>query len=157
MSVVAKAERWERRIIPPVYLLMAVLLMLALHVWLPIAQLIHGVWRVAGVLPILLGIAIAVSGRMQFHKHDTPAIPFETSTVLVTDGLFRYSRNPMYSGMIIFLTGLAICLGTISPIIIVPLFSWWITTKFIVVEEEFMSEIFGQSYLDYKAKVRRWI
>jgi len=102
------------------------------------------------------GLALAASGVISFNKAGTAIRPFESSTFLVTDGLYRYTRNPMYLGMVILLIGVATYLGSLTPYIVIPVFFLIIQQCFIKHEEPFLENIFGQEYLDYKDKVRRW-
>jgi protein-S-isoprenylcysteine O-methyltransferase Ste14 len=63
----------------------------------------------------------------------------------------------MYLGMVIGLVGLFIFLGSISPILVIPVFVWLITNRFILPEEKALEKKFGEAYANYKNKVRRWI
>jgi len=76
---------------------------------------------------------------------------------LVTKGLYKYTRNPMYLGLLIILFGYGIWLGSITPFLALPLFYWLITTQQIIPEETILEDKFGVEYLDYKARVRRWL
>ena len=98
-----------------------------------------------------------ISARLFFHKHKTPIKPFGEPSALVLEGPFRYSRNPMYLAMVVILVGIAVSIGTVTPLVVIPVFAWLITRRFIVKEEEAMERRFGAEYLDYKRKVRRWL
>ena len=76
---------------------------------------------------------------------------------LVTEGLYRYTRNPMYVGLLVILTGFAILLGGVTPFLLLPLFYWLITSYQIKPEERVLEQKFGQQYLDYKKRVKRWL
>ena len=145
------------KILPPTYLLGSILLMLGLHFLFPISQLMSGLWRLIGILPLVLGIVISYAAEKQFHKVGTTVHPFEDSSQLVTDGLFRFSRNPMYLGMVLILLGVAFLLGSLTPFGVVPLFWLWIDIQFIRREEQMLDTHFGRDWLEYKTQVRRWI
>jgi protein-S-isoprenylcysteine O-methyltransferase Ste14 len=147
----------KRKIVPPIYLLFTLIVMTGLHFWLPIARIIGPPYSYAGAVLIVLGIAISATAAGAFARAGTPVIPFEPSTTLVTGGLFRITRNPMYLGMIIALLGAAVVFGTASPFLPIPIFVWIIQTRFIEGEERFLEEIFGAQYLEYKGRVRRWL
>ena len=147
----------KRRIVPPVYLLGTLLVMAGLHYVAPLAVWVVTPLSYAGGALIVLGVAVAGVAAGAFKRVGTPVIPFEPSTALVTGGLYRVSRNPMYLGMVLVLLGTAIGLGTVGPLLPIPVFVWLITRNFIVAEEEFLEGIFGADYLAYKATVRRWI
>ena len=145
------------RFYPPVLLLMAVVLMVALHYVLPVARWLAWPWRALGALPIAMALLVGFWGAVQFRRHDTTIIPFEQSTALIAKGPYRYSRNPLYISMTLILVGLWILLGSLSPVVVVPLFVWWISTRFIANEERHLEAQFGRTYLEYKTKVRRWL
>ena len=145
------------RFYPPVLLLMAVVLMVVLHYVLPVARWLAWPWRALGALPIAMALLVGFWGAIQFRRHDTTIIPFEQSTALIAKGPYRYSRNPLYISMTLILVGLWILLGSLSPVVVVPLFVWWISTRFIANEERHLEAQFGRTYLEYKTKVRRWL
>ena len=150
-------ETPRRIAVPPAYLLATLIAMIALHYLLPIANVIPSPVHYVGVLPILAGIGMAGWGVRAFDKAGTPVRPFEPSTELVTRGLYRYTRNPMYLGMVLLLLGVAVLLGSVTPLLPVPLFVWFIQRNFIRGEEGFLEGIFGERYRQYKKTVRRWI
>jgi protein-S-isoprenylcysteine O-methyltransferase Ste14 len=147
----------KRKILPPVWLLLTLAAMAALHYLLPLARLIAPPVSYSGAGLIIIGIGIAAVSALSFSRAGTPVIPFEPSTALVTGGLFRYTRNPMYLGMVLALTGTALLFGTLSVWLPIPVFIWVIRNNFILGEERFLEEIFGKQYVDYKSKVRRWL
>jgi protein-S-isoprenylcysteine O-methyltransferase Ste14 len=79
------------------------------------------------------------------------------ATRLVTDGVFRISRNPMYLGLLLLLIGWALWLGSASVWLIPPLFVITITVVQIIPEERALGQLFGAQYLAYRASVARWI
>lgn len=143
--------------IPPVYFLSTGLAMLGLHRAMPIVQLLDWPWRWVGVLPILLGIALAIWGERQFKKAGTAVLPFSKPSALVTTGPFVFTRNPMYLGMMLCLLGWFLALGSLGPILVIPAFALLIHHRFVVREEAFMEQHFGDSYIAYKSRVRRWL
>jgi len=145
------------KILPPVYLIISVAVMLALHWNLPLRTLIQEPYNRIGIALLAMGLTITFASAGLFKTRGTPVKPFEPSTVLVTDGFYKISRNPMYLGMLIALIGMAVRLGSLSAFIPVPLFVIWIRRQYIEREEVFLEEIFGQEYRDYKARVRRWL
>jgi len=146
-----------RQPVPPVYLLATLIAMGALHSYVPIARLVPSSYRYGGLALLAFGVGIAVSAAGLFSKLGTPLVPFEKSTVVVTTGMYRFTRNPMYLGMVVGLLGVAILLGSLVSFLPVPFFVAIIHVQFIVNEERFMEELFGAEYLAYKRKVRRWI
>lgn len=146
-----------RRILPPVYFLFALIAMILLALYAPVSHLIYVPLRVFGGLLIITGFALTAGGAYTFKLAGTPVKPFEQPVRLVQDKLYRYSRNPMYLGMMIMLTGTWIMLGKLSPVIVIPVFFVIIQEGFIKYEEKFLEDRFGDEYLDYKDRVYRWI
>jgi protein-S-isoprenylcysteine O-methyltransferase Ste14 len=148
---------WTRRIIPPGWLLVALLASAALHHWLPLAQVLRPPASRFGLVLLAGGAVLASSGIAAFHRAHTPVIPFERSTALVTRGVYRFTRNPMYLGLSLVLAGTAVLLGSIGACVPLPLFVWIIDSGYIRAEERFLTEIFGSDYLHYTHAVRRWL
>ena len=142
---------------PPVYFLFTVLLIAVLHWFLPIAKLIDAPLSYIGLLITGSGFIIVVVPARAFQTHATTIRPFEESDVLVTDGFYRITRNPMYLGMVIILVGVAIFLGTLASFLPIPFFVMLIQRRFIQKEEAMLAESFGDQYIEYKKSVRRWI
>ena len=105
------------------------------------------------------GILIFVNPVLQFIKSKTTVNPiqFEDVNKLVTSGIFKYSRNPMYLGMLMIVLSTSIFYLNIYSILTPLLFILWINKFQIKREEEFLIEKFGDEYLSYKKKTRRWI
>ena len=147
----------KRKIIPPVYLVLTLAAMTAFHFLMPIARLVPEPFSYGGTVLILLGIAMAGIAAGAFRKAGTPVMPFEPLKALVTGGFYRFTRNPMYLGMITILIGAAVLYGDVGSLLPIPLFAGIIEIKFIRGEERFLHAIFGDEYLEYKRKVRRWL
>ena len=145
------------RILPLVWLLIFLLLQTTLHFYLPLVHLFHTPLQMGGLIPLLPGIAVMVWGARTFTRADTPLIPFETSTVLVSSGPFRFTRNPMYLGMTLILCGSALLFGSLAPLLSVVLFFLIIRGQYVIPEENMMKELFGDEYLLYCSRVRRWL
>ena len=145
------------KILPPVYLLVAALLMAGLNYFVPIHPILTAPITYLGAGLIAFGIFIVVWPAATFGKVGTPIKPLEESTHLVTNGMYRITRNPMYLGMVAILLGIAVLFGNITPFVIVPIFAWLIQTRFVNLEEPLLEETFGDEYARYKQKVRRWL
>lgn len=145
------------KVLPPTYLLISILAMVALHFLFPVATLIPLPWSLLGLIPLALGLALNFSADKAFQRTKTTVKPFEESTVLITDGVFRLSRNPMYLGFAFVLVGVALILGSLMPWLIIPLFVSLMDVVFIRVEERMLAARFGQVWLEYKTRVRRWL
>lgn len=145
------------KILPPTYVFAAIVLMLALHFILPVATLIPSPWRFAGFVPIAAGVALNIAAAGLFKRRNTTIKPFQRSTVLVTNGVFRWSRNPMYLGVVFIVSGIAIILGSVTPWIVVVALAILLDRVFIRREEEMLQEAFGAVFQEYKKSARRWV
>ncbi len=145
------------RVVPPAWFVIFAVDMVLIWYWVPGAQLIEPPYTYLGAVIFGAGVVLAFYGKRQFDHVGTPVRPFTTSTSVVVSGPFRFSRNPMYLSMVIALIGIGVGLGKIAPFVMVPLFMIWMRSKFIKHEEDLMLERFGEEYLAYKRRVRRWI
>ena len=149
--------RQQTRVLPPVYFLLAVILMVCLHLVIPAAHIVPPQALYLGAVPLLAGFALTAWAARLFYRLGTSIKPFQPSSVLVLQGPYRLSRNPMYLGMVFALLGLGVLLGSLTPIAVVPLFAWFIQSRFIRREEEMLERTFGAAYTEYKGTVRRWL
>ena len=104
----------KRGPLPPVFFLGGLLLQWGLHISLPITRLVPETWAPLGMVLIAVGLGVVVVGALQFKKAETAIKPFERSSALVTGGVFRVSRNPIYLAMIVIQIGAAFGFGTTS-------------------------------------------
>ncbi len=146
----------KRLLYPPHWVLLLVGVELALWRFFPLA-----VWsaptRLAGGIIGAAGVALTIWSATLFRRKKTGLKPFSESTALVTEGPYRFTRNPIYLGMTLVLTGVALGLGAasalIAPLAFVIIMHW----RFILPEEAHMERAFGESYLALKRRVRRWL
>ena len=110
-------------------------------------------------LLLILGLYIIIRSSRLFAKAKTsldPLRPFK-STSLITNDIYKYSRNPMYFGYLLILLSSSVYLGNVISIIIIPLFIFIINFIQIIPEEETLLDLFGPTYDEYLSKVRRWL
>jgi len=143
--------------LPPRYFAAALVAMLVLALVLPGARLIPFPWNLLGLIPLILGAAMNVVADRQFKQAGTTVKPFATSSTLVTDGVFRFTRNPMYLGMVSSLAGVAVLLRELSPWVVVPLFAALMQRVFVRSEERLLEGRFEEEWRSYASRVRQWI
>lgn len=136
--------------LPPTYFLGAIVVAVALHFLLPIRQLLSFLWR-------LIGIALNLVADRSFKTHATTVKPFEKSRNLVTGGVFDVTRNPMYLGMTLIILGIALLLGSATPLVVVIVLPVLFDRVFIAPEERMLEDTFGDDFRKYRKQVRRWI
>lgn len=147
------------RILPPHWFLMALLAILAISVLEPdpLNPQFPRVVRWLGLPLIAGGVWLAMAGSRLFARAGTNIVPLTRSTTLVTCGVFRISRNPMYLGMILTLAGTALLAQTLIGWLVVVSFSMLIRQRFVLREEALLRSTFGDAYAAYCSNVRRWI
>jgi len=149
---------WLERKIPPLLLLFGcAALMWQLAQWLPTPGWTAGnPW--SGLL-VLAGALVSVSGVLTFRLARTTANPIQLdrSSSLVQHGIYRLSRNPMYLGFVFALTGFAWWLGSLSACVGILVLVVWLNRFQITPEERALQQIFGEPYLQYCQRVRRWL
>ncbi len=146
-----------KRILPPTLLLICVLLMLLLRWLWPVQNVIPFPFNFLGIALIFLGIGMAVREDGKFAKVGTTINTFGEPEKLVTDGLFKYSRNPMYLGFALALLGVWLLLGALSPLLGVVIFVVITDRWYMPFEERMLAEKFGPEFEAYKSKTRGWI
>ena len=107
----------------------------------------------------VMGLSLGIMGVTQFRIAQTTPNPqaLEKVSSLVTSGVYQYSRNPMYVGLVLILLGWAFYLSHFLAFVLLPIFILYITRFQIQPEERMMAQKFGKTYQDYLNKVRRWI
>ena len=142
---------------PTTYLLIAIVVLIALHFLFPGIRIIPPLWNLLGVIPLTLGVTINLVTDKAFHKAHTTVKPFEESSVLITNSAFRISRNPMYLGFVLILIGIAFLVGTLTPYVVVLAFAILMDRMYIIVEERMLAAKFGAEWEEYKQRTRRWL
>ena len=148
------------RIPPPIVALIGILLIFLSKDYILILYLHPHLQNTLSLIFLIIGFVIIFSATKEFKKSDTTVNPMkpETSTSLVTSGIFKYTRNPMYLGLTSILLASCFYFSSLLGIIVyVPLFILYITVFQIIPEEETMKGLFNDEYFDYCSKVRRWI
>lgn len=149
----------ETRIPPPVYALSIALLMWGLAAYVPVLEWLPHPWNRAGLLVMGMALLVDFWSLWLFFRARTTPNPLrpDRTRQLVTQGLYRYTRNPMYVGLLVMLAGWALYLGKLSPLLLLPVFVWIIERQQILPEEAVLQAKFGQAYRDYQQRVPRWL
>lgn len=147
----------KRLLLPPFVMLFSIVVMIILNEPIPIVRFweTHLCWL--GLSMIIIGLATAQWHARLFRKLGTNINTFGNPDVLATGGLFKITRNPMYLGFLFVLTGVWIVLGSASPLIVLVGFFLLTNYWYVPIEERAMRLKFGERYVDYKSKVRRWL
>lgn len=144
---------------PPLLFLGALLLGLGADRLLPVVLAVPGgdpiLWTVGGCL-ILLGVALMAAGIRNFFRAATPVPTNEPTRTLVTTGLHGWTRNPIYLGMFLIYVGIGVAAHSTWVLILTLPLAILIRYGVVAREEVYLEQRFGDAYLDYKQRVRRW-
>ena len=145
--------------VPWVYVLVY-LIGVGLEWTIPVAPLLHvapQVTAVSGIIIFAIGAALAGWGWITFQKAGTTRVPGRLSSELVTWGPYRFTRNPMYLGMAMAYVGEALIQRHVWPVLLLPVVIGFVNWIVIPVEQANMASAFGERYVEYAKRVRRWI
>lgn len=139
------------------WLLLALVSMVALHVFVPGARVVPRELFWAGAAVTMAGLLLSNVAAIRLRRAGTPLETDLTPTVLLTDGVFAHSRNPVYLGMVLLLAGQATMLGSVGALLPWPAFCLWLQWRYIGAEERLLLATFGEPYAQYRRRVRRWL
>lgn len=147
----------EKLSLPPALFAASVVSMAGLALVLPGPVWLSGPARVLGLAIMLAGAALSITAARHVMRQGTPVRPRQTPSCLVADGPFRWTRNPMYLGLSVGLAGFAVLLGTVMPVLVVPVFVILVERLHIRVEEAVLRERFPEAFAAYTQQTRRWL
>jgi len=112
--------------------------------------------------PLAIACAAGWAGLMawgvsSFRRARTSLIPVRPATALITDGPFRFTRNPLYLSLVLLYLGITFWLGVLWPIVLLPALIFLVQQVVILREEAYLESRFGEAYRAYQARVRRWL
>jgi protein-S-isoprenylcysteine O-methyltransferase Ste14 len=145
---------------PPLLFAVPIVLGVALQWLIPIrrpgADLVHAA-TILGSTLMVVAIALILSANRLFRLAGTSVLPTRPSTALVTHGPFRFTRNPMYLGLTVLDSGIALLAWAPWILIFLPGAVLAVRYGVIAREERYLARRFGHAYREYTARVRRWI
>jgi protein-S-isoprenylcysteine O-methyltransferase Ste14 len=143
--------------LPPQIAFIALVIGSLLHALLPISWRIIPAIPFVGILLLSIGAVLAIWAMAIFRNQRTPVYPTTTPTKLVTVGPFKFTRNPMYLGILFILIGLVFLLGSLPMLVAPVLFLLVMNLYYLPFEETKMEKLFGEAYDTYRKRVRRWL
>jgi protein-S-isoprenylcysteine O-methyltransferase Ste14 len=143
---------------PPLLFIIAWLAGLALDHWLPVrlAPSPGGLLPLLGPLVTFSGAALSLATISILLRARTGVLPFRPTRALITTGPFRFSRNPIYLGLLIAYLGVAAWARLLWPLATLPIGLWALWQTAIHPEETYLASRFGEEYASYRRRVRRW-
>lgn len=149
----------EHKIPPPLVCLVCAGVMWYLASYAPLLDVPKSFRYIAAAGFGTAGIVVMLLGVISFHRAKTTVNPLkpETASVLVTNGIYRYTRNPMYLGMLLLLIGWAVYLS--SLVALIGAFAFWLYIERFQIrpEERALAALFGNAFAKYTSQVRRWL
>lgn len=141
---------------PPFYIVGCPIFCLISYWFFPYSTLVVYPFNLVGVFPLLIGYRIMAKSSRLFTQMET-TFYLEEPSMMVVEGNFKFSRNPMYLGSLLIVIGLSVLVGNSTALIAPVLFFLGINFLCIPPEEKLMEKTFGNEYLKYKRTTRRWI
>jgi protein-S-isoprenylcysteine O-methyltransferase Ste14 len=152
-----QADRSGVTIPPPLIYVAGFLIGIVLELLFPIAAPPLALALAAALIGGLIWLALDGAAMLHFRRARTSMVPMKPSTALVTSGPYRLTRNPMYVGMAVLYAALALALGVIWALAVLPIVILAVDRLVIAREEPYLKRKFGDRYLEYKRRVRRWL
>ncbi len=125
---------------------------------LPLGLSFGGAWAdFAGGLLVGGGIVLALLAAVEFRRHKTTIVPHQNATALITSGIYKRTRNPIYVADILILAGLILRWDAVLSLPLIPILVWVLEKRFIVPEENRLRRSFRADFARYENAVRRWV
>ncbi|MFT5806698.1 MAG: protein-S-isoprenylcysteine O-methyltransferase Ste14 [Moritella dasanensis] len=152
-------KRLENKIPPPIITLFFAVIMWGCSLLAPSVEMSLTLRLILSLVLIGLGIFFAIAGVVSFKKAATTVNPLkpETASLLVTSGVYKYSRNPMYVGLVLLLLAWNVYLSTQLSLFGIMGFMLYMNRYQIKPEESALTTLFGREFTTYQAQVRRWL
>ena len=151
------ADHASVKIHPPILLLLHLLSAYLLNRFFPLSIEFPNVLSWAGYVLVLIGLALPFSAVIQFMQAKTTVDPHGSVTKIVTNGAYRFTRNPIYLGFVCMLIGFLFIFKSYWGLILSPLFIVLMNVLVINYEEAYLEKKFGEQFTSYTSRVRRWL
>ena len=111
----------------------------------------------AGTVLVVLGVALGAWGMITFRRAHTAIVPLHPASRVVTNGPYRFTRNPMYTGLTLVYLGISLYMNSLWPVLALPIVLALLIRLVVRREEAYLRSAFPAEYLAYQARVRRWL
>ncbi len=142
---------------PPIVALLCIGIAYLLGRLIPLPFAAPAILRYIGVVLTIVGFLLGIGAFIEFQKAQTTLDPHGSTSQLVTSGIYRFSRNPIYLGFLLIVIGLPLYFGLFWGIVMAPVFIFLMNHLVIQHEEMYLERKFKETYTDYRARVRRWL
>ena len=145
------------KIHPPILTLIFIAIAYVAKWVVPIPFAVPGVLRLIGFALVVIGFLCGVAAFLAFRKARTTLDPHGKVSAIVTGGIYRFTRNPIYLGFLLMLIGLPLNSGSYWGVLLAPIFLLSMNSLVIEKEEAYLEKKFKDVYTSYKSRVRRWL
>jgi protein-S-isoprenylcysteine O-methyltransferase Ste14 len=142
---------------PPLVALLFIVIAYFLGRFVPLPFVVPPVLQYMGLAITFIGFLLGIGAFMEFRKARTTLDPHGTTKNLVTTGIYRYTRNPIYLGFLLMVMGLPLNSGLYWGIVVAPFYILTMSRLVIQQEEAYLGRKFKNQYTDYTSRVRRWL
>ena len=147
----------NRRIHPPLVALFCIIIALILGRFVAIPLATPQIVRNIGFALTFIGFLFGVGAFIEFRKARTTLDPHGSTKIMVTNGVYRFTRNPIYLGFLFMVIGLPLNYGYYWGILIAPIYIIIMNRLVIEKEETYLQKKFKEQYANYQSRVRRWL
>ena len=151
------ADHADVKIHPPILTIIFILIAYVLKWTIPIQIAVSNLLRNVGFALVVIGFLLGFAAFLEFSKARTTILPHGSVSSIVTSGIYRFTRNPIYLGFLLMLIGFPLNSGAVWGIILAPVFIYFMNSLVIKREEAYLEKKFGEVYTSYKSRVRRWL
>jgi protein-S-isoprenylcysteine O-methyltransferase Ste14 len=142
---------------PPVVTLLFIVLAYCLGRFAPLPFSMPLIVRYFGLALTVVGFFLGIAAFIEFRRARTTLDPHGSVKQVVTSGIYRFTRNPIYLGFLLMVIGLPLNFGLYWGLVLAPLYVFVMNRLIIQQEEAYLSKKFGREYTSYTARVRRWL
>ena len=142
---------------PPVVALMFIVIAYFFGRFTPLPFVAPLILQYVGLIMTFVGFLLGIGAFIEFRKARTTLDPHGSAKQLVTSGIYRFTRNPIYLGFLLMVIGLPLNSGLYWGIVVAPFYILLMNRLVIEREEAYLEKKFGKIYTSYKSQVRRWL
>lgn len=142
---------------PPVVAIFFIIIAIMLGIFIPLVSELSIMIRNIGFGFVVVGFLFGLAAFIEFRKAKTTILPHASVSNIISSGIFRFTRNPIYLGFLFMVIGFPLNYGSIWGIIAAPFFVTTMNRLVIEKEEAYLEKKFGEQYTSYKSRVKRWL
>jgi len=152
-----KKDHADIKIHPPVLTIIHIVIAYVAEWVIPIPFIVPNTLRAIGFALVVVGFLLGIAAFVEFRKARTTVDPHGSVKSIVTSGIYRFTRNPIYLGFLLMLIGIPLSSGTYWGLLLAPVLILNFNSLVIQHEEAYLEKKFGDVYTSFKSRVRRWL